>query len=205
LSFVVGEVAFVEIFDSPKGTGIIEFNSPDLARKAIEKMHRFEVRGRKLVVKEDTGEEPRRARSPRRNNNAHSNNNNNNNFNNDDRSRWNNNNDRSSSPSEGWGFTYGLSPAFLESLDVKGPLVNRVFVANVGYFIIFMKHFLLCFIYYFQLDYKVDDKKLEEVFSMAGKIIRAEINKDRDGKSRGHGVVVFDHPVESVQAICELS
>jgi RNA recognition motif-containing protein len=53
-----------------------------------------------------------------------------------------------------------------------------------------------------QLDYKVDDKKLEEVFSLAGKVIRAEINKDRDGKSRGHGVVVFDHPVESVQAIC---
>jgi hypothetical protein len=51
----------------------------------------------------------------------------------------------------------------------------------------------------------VDDKKLEDVFSLAGKVIRAEINKDRDGKSRGHGVVVFDHPVESVQAICKLN
>jgi RNA recognition motif-containing protein len=133
----------VEIFDSPKGTGIIEFNSPDLARKAIEKMHRFEVRGRKLVVKEDTGDEPRRARSPRRNNNNpninnpnnNSNNNSNNNFNNDDRGRW-SNNDRSSSPTD-WGFTYGLSPAFLESLEVKGPLVNRVFIANVSYFCVF--------------------------------------------------------------------
>lgn len=122
----------MEIFDSPKGTGIIEFNSPDLARKAIEKMHRFEVRGRKLVVKEDSGDEPRRARSPRRNNNNANNNpnNNNNNFN-DDRGRW-SNNDRSSTP-EGWGFTYGLSPAFLESLDIKGPLVNRVFIANVRF------------------------------------------------------------------------
>jgi RNA recognition motif-containing protein len=140
MCFPVGEVAFVEIFDAPKGTGIIEFNSADLARKAIEKMHRFEVRGRKLVVKEDSGDEPRRARSPRRNNNPNpnnniannGNNNNSNNFNNDDRGRW-SNNDRSGSPTD-WGFTYGLSPAFLESLEVKGPLVNRVFIANVSYF-----------------------------------------------------------------------
>lgn len=32
-----------------------------------------------------------------------------------------------------WGNTYGLSPQFLESLWINGPLVTRVFVANVSY------------------------------------------------------------------------
>jgi hypothetical protein len=31
-----------------------------------------------------------------------------------------------------WGNTYGLSPQFLESLWINGPLVTRVFVANVS-------------------------------------------------------------------------
>jgi len=50
-----------------------------------------------------------------------------------------------------------------------------------------------------QLDYKVDDHKLREVFRLAGKVICAEVSKDKDGKSRGFGVVEMDHPVEAVQ------
>lgn len=54
--FPVGEVAFVELFvdenDKPRGCGIVEFHSPELAQKAVEKMHRYELKGRKLVVKE---------------------------------------------------------------------------------------------------------------------------------------------------------
>lgn len=80
-----------------------------------------------------------------------------------------------------WSNTYGLSPQFLDSLGISGPLFHRVFVAN--------------------LDYKVDDTKLREVFRLAGKVVRAEVTKDRDGKSRGFGVVEMDHPVEAVQAI----
>jgi len=30
-----------------------------------------------------------------------------------------------------WDNTYGLSPQFLESLNIRGPLINRIFVANV--------------------------------------------------------------------------
>jgi len=30
-----------------------------------------------------------------------------------------------------WDNTYGLSPQFLESLHIHGPLINRIFVANV--------------------------------------------------------------------------
>ena len=35
------------------GCGILEFATEELAKKAVEKMHRHELRGRKLVVKED--------------------------------------------------------------------------------------------------------------------------------------------------------
>ena len=45
----------------------------------------------------------------------------------------------------------------------------------------------------------MDDAKLREVFRLAGKVICAEVTKDKDGKSRGFGVVEMDHPVEAVQ------
>jgi hypothetical protein len=52
----VGEVAYVELFhdenDKPRGCGIVEFESADSVKKAVEKMHRYDLKGRKLVVKE---------------------------------------------------------------------------------------------------------------------------------------------------------
>jgi RNA recognition motif-containing protein len=46
----------VELFsdetEKPRGCGIIEFENALSAKKAIEKMHRFELGGRKIVVKE---------------------------------------------------------------------------------------------------------------------------------------------------------
>lgn len=57
---------------------------------------------------------------------------------------------------------------------------------------------------HFQLDYKVGWKKLKEVFSMAGMVVRADILEDKDGKSRGMGTVTFDMPLEAVQAVCIL-
>lgn len=39
---------------------------------------------------------------------------------------------------------------------------------------------------------------------MAGVIVSAEIKMDKEGKSRGMGVIKFDHPLEAVQAICIL-
>ncbi|XP_015590913.1 myelin expression factor 2 isoform X2 [Cephus cinctus] len=146
-------------------------------------MHRFDIKGRKLVVKEDyDAERDKYGRVARNNDRVR-----------DERFR------EPPRPTGGrqnmptppvgngdnkFGNTYGLSTQFLESLGITGPLVTRVFVAN--------------------LDYKVDEKKLLEVFKLAGKVLHVELGKDKDGKSRGFGVVEYDHPVESVQAISML-
>lgn len=50
-------------------------------------------------------------------------------------------------------------------LNVEGPITSRVFVAS--------------------LDYKVDERKLKEVFALAGNLVHCELFRDRDGKSRG--------------------
>lgn len=57
----VGEVAFVELFNDengkPRGCGIIEFVSADSVHTALDKMNRFDLNGRNLVIKEDSGNE----------------------------------------------------------------------------------------------------------------------------------------------------
>ena len=82
------------------------------------------------------------------------------------------------------GNTYGLDTRFLKFLGINEPLVTRVFVTN--------------------LDYAVDEHKLIEVFKLAGKVLYVELARDKRGKSRGFGMVEYDHPVESVQAISML-
>lgn len=52
-------------------------------------------------------------------------------------------------------------------LSSTGPLNNRIFVAN--------------------LDYKVGEKKLEEIFRLAGKVLRVRLYTDQGGTSKGHG------------------
>lgn len=200
----VGEVNYVELFKDdagrPRGAGVIEFANEETCQKAIEKMHRYEIGDRSIIVKEETGD----SRKDRGSNSGGS-------------SRFTNSlqgrvSDISSMNSMGmmgnmnsvgnmgmsnmsgnsmqqtqvnYGNTFGLSVQFLESLGVNGPLVNRVFVAN--------------------LDYSVDEEKLQEVFKIAGKVQNVELSKDPEtNKSRGFGVVEFDHPVEAVQAISML-
>ena len=73
------------------------------------------------------------------------------------------------------------------------------------------------------MDYTVDERKLKEVcifllgnhqrvqwlksqvFRLAGRVVGVELQRDKEGKSRGFAVVVYDHPVEAVQAISMLN
>lgn len=57
----VGDVSFVELFsdenNKPRGCGIVEFEKPESVAVALDKMNRYELSGRNLVVKEDYGNE----------------------------------------------------------------------------------------------------------------------------------------------------
>ncbi|XP_072938482.1 myelin expression factor 2 [Epargyreus clarus] len=172
----VGDVAYVELFNDengkPRGCGVVEFTNPEAMKKALYVMHRFELNGRKLVLKEETGNERNRINNPRPGGNPMG---------------------RNRDEKDGWGMgmnkprepdnfnTYGLSLQFLESINVQPPLVKKVFVAN--------------------LDYEADRAKIKEVFKMAGKVRNIDLAVDKDGNSRGFAVIEYDHPVEAVQAI----
>ncbi|XP_075225490.1 heterogeneous nuclear ribonucleoprotein rumpelstiltskin isoform X2 [Lycorma delicatula] len=188
----VGEVSYVELFvdenDKPRGCGIVEFETPELAKKAVQKMHRYDLKGRKLVVKEDFDCERDKQGRPLTGGNRSDSRGQPPSRQREERPNWGSSGSApgpvSNQPQNKWGNTYGLSPQFLESLWIQGPLVSRVFVAN--------------------LDYKVDQKKLKEVFKLAGRVVRCELSLDKDGKSRGFGIVEYEHPVEAVQAISML-
>ncbi|XP_058824366.1 myelin expression factor 2 [Topomyia yanbarensis] len=180
----VGDVSFVELFhdesNKPRGCGIVEFEKAEHVQSALDKMNRFDINGRQLVIKEDYGNErdkygrvvPKSFRSSDRDGG--------------DNRRRDRDDDRISGRDDGGGFnpdfnTYGLSIKFLEGLGIQGPLHTRIFIAN--------------------LDYKVDAKKLKQVFKLAGKVQSVDLSVDKDGNSRGFAVVEYDHPVEAVQAI----
>lgn len=142
----VGTVTYVELFndanDKPRGCGIVELSTEEMAKKAIENMHRMDFKGRKLVVKEDFDVERDkhgrivrtidggggRGRSDRSERSR-------------DRSMRDDHRESSrgggGGPGPGPGLppnsnTYGLSPEFLHSLGIDCPLHTRLFVANVS-------------------------------------------------------------------------
>ncbi|XP_032514367.1 heterogeneous nuclear ribonucleoprotein M-like isoform X2 [Danaus plexippus] len=171
----VGDVAYVELFNDengkPRGCGVVEFSNSEAMKKALFVMHRYELNGRKLVLKEETGNERNRLNSVRSGGGGGGRNMR------EDKDGWGVN-----KPREPENFnTYGLSLQFLESINVQPPLVKKVFVAN--------------------LDYKADRAKIKEVFKMAGKVRNIDLAIDKDGNSRGFAVIEYDHPVEAVQAI----
>ncbi len=137
----VGDVTYVQLFNDddgrPRGCGVLEFASEELVKKAIENMHRKELSGRKLVVKEDFDNErdkngriirgDRAGRGGDRGDRERG------------RSRERDNMMRGGPVGGGggggggmYGNTYGLSPEFLNSLGIDGPLHTRLFVVNVG-------------------------------------------------------------------------
>lgn len=152
----VGDVQFVELFvdenDKSRGCGIVEFSDQQSVKKCLEVMQRFDVKTRKLIIKEDSGNVrdkqgnivgsggggggggAKRGGGGGGNGGGRDHNR----YNRDDRY-----DSHSSllgggrsvtdiSDNSSWGNTYGLSPQFLESLGIDGPLCNRVFIANVS-------------------------------------------------------------------------
>lgn len=183
----VGDVAFVELFDDesgrPRGCGIMEFDSETMAEKAIKKMNKYEIMQRKISVQEALDVERDKYGYPIKSGSGSGG------------SRGGAPSQRGGAPPQrgggamqrssggpvNYGNTYGLSVEFLESLGIEGPLHTNLYIGN--------------------LPYNVDEKKLRDIFRMAGKIVGLELNKDKDGKSRGFALLEYSHPVEAVQAI----
>ncbi|XP_022645640.1 heterogeneous nuclear ribonucleoprotein M-like isoform X3 [Varroa jacobsoni] len=194
-------VSFVRYFEDTdgkfRGCGIVEFKDSEATKRAIEKLHRYELNGRFLVVKEDYDVErdstgrvvtrrqrdrdgghrdrspPRRERSPpSRDYGGHG-----------------GHGGHGGSGGPGTGGvsfnTYGLSPKFLDSLGIELPLSNKLFIAN--------------------LDYKVTKSDLKRLFKLCGRVLEVELYVDKDGNSKGNATVELDHPIEAVQAISMLN
>lgn len=199
---VGSDISFIQLYDGPdgkpSGSGIVEVRSREVAMKTIDMLHRYEIKGRTIIVREER-EKDRLRHEPMRHDS------------------------RSMDLSGGGG---GGKPSLMAGSNLLGAsamggagmmnllgaqslvggslgaglggngfntqlfaqlgiepscITNQVFVSN--------------------LDYKVNVTKLEEIFKIAGNVIEAEIKIDKDGKSRGMGIVRFEHPMEAVQSI----
>lgn len=182
----VGEVQYVEMFETPdgksRGSGIIEFKDKDTARKAIETMHRYKMKDRNIVVREERESDQNQNMGGGRGggsgmmgggggglgggmgmmgNMGGS--------------------GGMMGNMGGGGGGPGITPQLLQQLGVDGPVTNTVFVSNI--------------------DYKVTWKKLKDVFKLAGNVQRVEVMQSKDGKSRGMATVSFDTQLEALQAI----
>merc|ERR1712038_1247541 len=213
----VGDVAYVELYEDPSGkptgSGIVEFKDVELANKAIETMHRFDFRGRKLVVREERESDRRRLQRMKDEammNKGMGGGSGGRSGGDMDMSRGNmgmmGNNDRGmgagmmggmvgnmgggmgmggmggdSMAASNVNLPPGVTPQLLQQLGIEGPVTTQVFVAN--------------------LDYKVTERKLQDIFKMAGKIEAHELKLDKDGKSRGMGTVRFETALEAMQAV----
>lgn len=219
----VGDVMFCQVFEKDgrsMGVGVVEFKAEKDAERAVKVMHQYELGGRKLAVRIDgEGYKTRQAKEDSLKGNLSQNsrqrdsdNQNSRNSNQNNRSRDSNSDINSSlalaqvlqngqngngqnslmsllglNTSQNTIQRESLNPqdALLNQLaaqlKVDGPVTNRLFVAS--------------------LDYKVDEKKLKEVFSLAGKVESCEMFRNRDGESRGMAVIEFDTKISALNAV----
>jgi RNA recognition motif-containing protein len=144
-----------------KGCGIVEFETPEEAAAAIEKLNHAELDGRQIFVREDREDFELRgesapmalrggeARPPPRT-----------------RQRT----DRSTPPPLGGGFV---------------SIGRRVWVGN--------------------LSFETSWQQLKDHFKVAGHVLHADIMQDVEGRSKGCGIVEFEHPADALRAISLLS
>lgn len=204
----VGDVMYCEVFEKDgrsQGVGSVEFKTEKDAERAVKIMHQYEMGNRKISVRIDgEGYKTRQAKelsvegSRNRGSNQSSNGSHNN-----------GNSDLASMVKSNILNLLGVSnplglPSLMGGLNntpasannasqtqllnqlaaqlkVEGPVTNRIFVAS--------------------LDYKVDEKKLKEVFNMAGQVQSCQMFRDRDGKSRGMAVIEFDTAFGALNAV----
>ncbi|BHF84385.1 Myelin expression factor 2 [Sparganum proliferum] len=178
----VGFTGFLRLMKSngrPNGMGIMEFKTIEGAEKAIEMMNRFEIGDRKIIVREETLRDQERMAHMEFDGPV--------------------GNDPSNQGGIGLGSVAPgpmtapacainpsvaamttVTPMMLERMGIKGPLTDSLYISN--------------------LDYKIDWKRLKDMFKVAGRVIHATVKQDEEGRSRGIAVVRFEHPYEALLA-----
>ncbi|KAF6038312.1 HNRNPM [Bugula neritina] len=156
---------YVTLYDradgKPMGAGLVEFRDISKAQEAVDKMNRYEVGGRKIIVREETDRDRRR----------HSNDIKSDSRGGMGRDRGDLHMDRGGPPMGGGGgmglpmnLPPGVTPQLLNNLGItEGPITNQVFVAN--------------------LDYRCTEQKLKEVFTMAGSVSKLSVRMTKMGNS----------------------
>jgi RNA recognition motif-containing protein len=215
----VGDVVYCEVFEKDgrsMGVATLEFRTVSDAERAIEVMHQYELGGRRISVRMDNeGYKTKQAKEmsdlPQSSNSKHSS------SRHDDSSSSHTNSINNASLgiqslgananpllsllcsnpllASSLGTSNLLSSASSSTLSnqnvllnqiatqltVEGPVTNRIFIAS--------------------LDYKVDENKLKEVYSLAGTVQSVSLFRDRDGRSRGMAVVEYENPFEALNAV----
>ncbi|XP_060797338.1 heterogeneous nuclear ribonucleoprotein M [Neoarius graeffei] len=178
----VGEVTYVEhLMDAEgksRGCAVVEFRTEELMKKAVDKVNKHNMNGRPLKVKED----PDGVIAQRE---AH-------------RSQGGGGGGPLGGMGGGMGMGPGpgappmvnIPPSLLDNPNIPNEIIHGLQAGKIG-----------STVFVANLDYKVGWKKLKEVFSMAGVVVRTDILEDKDGKSRGMGTVTFEMPIEAVQAV----
>ncbi|VDL39653.1 unnamed protein product [Hymenolepis diminuta] len=170
----------------PNGMGLMEFKTVEGAEKAIEKMHRYEIEGRRIIVREETLRDQERMANME--------------FDGPANSSMDGpmgqmgmppppQNVGPGMPPQDRGYGVGnmgappvanLTPNMLESMGVRGPITDSLYVSN--------------------LDYSVDWRKVKDIFKQAGRVVHATVKQDDEGRSKGVAVVRFEHPYEALFA-----
>ena len=74
-----------------------------------------------------------------------------------------------------------IPPSILNNPNIPNEIIHALQAGGLG-----------STVFVANLDYKFGWKKLKEVFSMAGVVVRADILEDKDRKSHGIGTVTFE-------------
>jgi len=172
--------------------GVVEFRDQNNSEEAVSSMDKYDIKGRKLVVKRDFNGDliqrqiskekyPIKSTKTKQIVNAANvgmNNIRNSNMNPPQISSMMNN--------MAGGDQINLQKMLMGKTDVhNNPIGNTVFVAN--------------------LDYSVTKSKLKEVFLLAGNVINLEMLNNKDGKPRGMCTITYEQSRQAAQAISMLN
>lgn len=194
----IGEIMFCEVHDKgegkSQGVASIEFKHIDDAEKAVDLMNGYEIGGRKITVRIDgEGFKTRQAKQISRDHKKTSSNDTHHSHHHGSHASSHQQSSNTASANQGVSSilnlicnTLGTNQNTLlnqlaQQMKIEGPVTNRVFLAS--------------------LDYRVDENKIREVFSLAGKINSVSLFRERDGKSRGMAVVEYSSEIEALNAI----